>query len=45
MVKVVIFDFDLTIFDSSLVKAFMDKRLWSLVYKNLHNLNIFKGKR
>ena len=41
MVKVVIFDFDLTIFDSSLVKSFMDKRLWSLVYKNLHNCTFY----
>lgn len=35
MVKVVIFDFDLTLFNSSLLKSYMDNRQWSLVYKNI----------
>ena len=35
MLKAVIFDFDLTLFDSTLIKPYMDKRKWSLVYKNI----------
>jgi len=35
MVKVMIFDFDLTLFDSSPIKHLMNQRQWSLVYKNL----------
>lgn len=35
MVKVVIFDFDLTLFDSTLIKSYMDNRQWSQVYKNI----------
>lgn len=37
MVKVVIFDFDLTLFDSAPIKHLMDKREWSLVYNNISN--------
>lgn len=36
MVKVMIFDFDLTLFDSSAIKPLMDQRQWSLVYKNIN---------
>jgi ATP-dependent DNA helicase RecQ len=36
MVKAVIFDFDLTLFNSSPVKSLMDTKQWSLVYKNIH---------
>lgn len=41
MVKVVIFDFDLTLFDSSAIKVFMDKRQWPLVYQNINKCNFY----
>ena len=41
MLKVVIFDFDLTLFDSTLLKPFMDKRQWSLVYKNIPKCSFY----
>lgn len=41
MVKVVIFDFDLTLFDSSSLKLYMDNRQWSLVYKNIPFCNFY----
>ncbi|MDD2384595.1 MAG: HAD family hydrolase [Sulfurospirillaceae bacterium] len=41
MVKVVIFDFDLTLFDSSTIKVLMDKRQWSLVYQNIDKCNFY----
>ncbi len=31
-----IFDFDLTLFDSSPIKHLMDKRKWALVYENIY---------
>lgn len=41
MVKVVIFDFDLTLFDSSKIKYFMDKKQWSMVYKNIDRCSFY----
>jgi len=41
MVKVVIFDFYLTLFNSSLIKAYMDNRQWSKVYKNIPFCNFY----
>ena len=41
MLKAVIFDFDLTLFDSSLIKPYMDKREWSLVYKNIPRCSFY----
>lgn len=41
MVKVVIFDFDLTLFDSSAIKPLMDKRKWSSVYENIHRCSFY----
>ncbi len=37
----VIFDFDLTLFDSTLLKAYMDNRQWSLVYKNIPKCSFY----
>lgn len=45
MVKVVIFDFDLTLFDSSEIKHFMDERQWSMVYKNINRCSIYPNVR
>ena len=41
MVKVVIFDFDLTLFDSSKIKHLMDERQWSMVYKNIDRCSFY----
>ncbi len=41
MLKTVIFDFDLTLFDSSSIKPYMDSRQWSLVYKNIPNCSFY----
>lgn len=41
MVKVVIFDFDLTLFDSSAIKDLMNKRQWSLVYQNIDKCSFY----
>ena len=41
MVKVVIFDFDLTLFDSSKIKHLMDKRQWAMVYKNIDRCSFY----
>lgn len=41
MVKMVIFDFDLTLFDSSAIKHLMDKRQWLLVYKNINKCSFY----
>lgn len=41
MVKLVIFDFDLTLFDSSSIKQFMDNRQWHKVYNNIPNCNFY----
>lgn len=41
MVKVVIFDFDLTLFDSSAIKPLMDKRKWVTVYENIHRCSFY----
>jgi len=41
MLKMVIFDFDLTLFDSSSIKPLMDNRQWSLVYKNIPDCKFY----
>lgn len=41
MVKVVIFDFDLTLFDSSPIKPLMDKRKWASVNENIHRCSFY----
>ena len=41
MVKVVIFDFDLTLFDSSKIKHLMDEKQWSMVYKNIDKCSFY----
>lgn len=41
MVKVIIFDFDLTLFNSSLLKPYMDKREWTLVYENISKCSFY----
>ena len=41
MLKAVIFDFDLTLFDSTLLKSYMDNRQWSLVYKNIPKCSFY----
>lgn len=41
MVKTVIFDFDLTLFDSSEIKYLMDQRKWSQIYKNIDKYSFY----
>lgn len=41
MLRTVIFDFDLTLFDSSLLKTHMQKREWALVYRNIPNCSFY----
>ena len=41
MLKAVIFDFDLTLFDSSLLKPYMDNRQWALVYRNIPKCSFY----
>ena len=43
MIQAVIFDFDLTLFDSTLLKTYMNKRQWSMVYKNIPNCLLYDG--
>ena len=43
MLKAVIFDFDLTLFDSTLIKPYMDKRKWSIVYKSIPQCSFYPG--
>ena len=43
MIKALIFDFDLTLYDSSSIKPFMDTGQWPIVYKNIHNCSFYNG--
>ena len=43
MIRAVIFDFDLTLFNSTLLQNYMNKKQWSIVYKNISNCSLYIG--